>query len=230
MVQFYVVGGFVRDTMMGVASKDVDYAVVADSFEEMRTAIKLRGKIFQENERFFTIRATDSTFGAADYVWCRKEGPYSDGRHPDYVLPGTLEDDLARRDFTMNAIALSENRDRIIDPFGGLKDIENKVIHSVGDPKQKLLEDALRVMRALRFSITKGMIIHPDLRQAILDPEVMEALASISPDRVREELMMMMKFNWREAMQLLFDSFFDIIDVLESDFPMLWFKPTQEQR
>ncbi len=103
MVKIYLVGGSIRDQLLGLKSKDLDYAVEAGSYEEMRDYIKENGKIFLETPEYLTIRAHLKNGEPADFVLCRKDGEYSDGRRPDKVTPGTLYDDLARRDFTVNA-------------------------------------------------------------------------------------------------------------------------------
>src|SRR5687768_7510936 len=116
-IQFFQVGGSVRDELLGKQSKDIDYAVEAPSYGAMREAIVERGgEIFQENEAFLTVRAKVPTLGACDYVLCRKDGTYDkDGRRPDFVEVGSLADDLARRDFTVNAMAKAEDG-TLVDP------------------------------------------------------------------------------------------------------------------
>lgn len=123
-VKFYQVGGSVRDKIMGIKPHDIDFAIGAESFGAMREAILARGgKIFLEMEKFFTIRANLPELGSADFVLTRKDGSYSDGRRPDGVTVGTILDDLARRDFTMNAIAINVETGDILDPFDGTGDI-----------------------------------------------------------------------------------------------------------
>jgi tRNA nucleotidyltransferase (CCA-adding enzyme) len=204
MAQFYQVGGSVRDEILGVKSKDIDYCVVAPSYEAMRTAIVERGgTIFLETPQYLTIRAKVPKLGACDYVLARKEGAYSDGRHPDKVEPGTLYDDLARRDFTINAIAKGE-AGGYIDYFGGIDDINNKLIRCVGNPLTRFEEDYLRIFRALRFSICKGMMIGVDTCLAIIatlrDVDIVE---KISIERIYEELRKMFAHDTMGAIDLL---------------------------
>lgn len=132
---------------------------------------------------------------ALDFVLARKESDYTDGRRPDEVAPGTLEDDLARRDFTMNAIAKAADGS-LIDPFNGQRDITRRVIKAVGDPFDRLTEDALRAVRALRFSVTKGFTIDKDLVFAMESAAVLNAIVdNISDERIQVELSKMFRFD-----------------------------------
>src|SRR5688572_15396559 len=117
VVKAYEVGGDVGDRLMGLKNpKDLNYTVEAESYDEMVAWIKTQGTIFVEQPQYWTVRAHLSGKRPADYVLARKDGQYSDGRRPDSVKPGTLLDDLKRRDFTMNAIAIGESGE-YIDPF-----------------------------------------------------------------------------------------------------------------
>jgi tRNA nucleotidyltransferase/poly(A) polymerase len=195
MANFYLVGGAVRDELLGVKSKDYDYSVEAESYEAMKEAINVRGgEIFLENPEYLTVRAKVPGLGAADYVLCRKDGAYSDGRRPDEVVMGTLHDDLSRRDFTVNAIAKDEGG-RLIDPFGGIEHLKRGVLHCVGDAQDRFREDSLRILRALRFSITKGLDITQYLHQCLRNEEIVSGLENVSGERIREELHKMFKHN-----------------------------------
>ena len=192
MIKIYQVGGSVRDMILGVHSKDIDYAVETDSYESMREYILSRGKIYLETPQYFTIRAHVEKLGDADFVLCRKDGEYFDGRRPDSVEVGTLKDDLARRDFTMNAIAIDMSNGLVIDPYGGRKDIEDRIIKCVGNPRDRFLEDALRILRALRFSITKHMSIHSSVESVFGDYDLIQLLnTKISWERKKDELFKM---------------------------------------
>ena len=210
-MEIFLVGGMVRDEIMGVASKDADFSVVLndadmagsdDPFDVMRQELIRRGfKIFVETPEHFTIRAQfpkgENEFGVrdADFVLAREEGPYSDGRRPDWVKPGTLFMDQQRRDFTMNAIAKDADGS-LIDPFNGVQDIEDRIIKAVGDPVERLSEDALRAVRALRFSVTKGFRIDMSLRFAMQDDAVLDAIENnISDERIQQELSKMFRFD-----------------------------------
>lgn len=193
--KFYKVGGYIRDKLLGIKSKDIDFAVEAESYEAMRQAVLNKGcKIFVDKPEYLTIRARHPELGAVDYVLCRKDGEYSDGRRPDEVIPGNLYDDLARRDFTMNAIAEDEDG-IIIDPFKGQFDIARKVIRCVGDAEKRFSEDSLRLVRAIRFSVTKSMLLDKAVRQALKNPVIVNQLRNVSIERVSDELYKGFKFN-----------------------------------
>ena len=193
--KFYKVGGCVRDSILGVPSKDVDYAVECSSYEEMKQAIIDRGGvIFLEQPLYNTIRAKLGG-EAADFVLTRKDGNYSDGRRPDFVEPGTIYDDLSRRDFTMNAIAIDEDGN-CIDPYNGREDINKKLIRCVGDPKDRFSEDSLRLLRALRFHITKGFNLNHDIEIAFCyKSSYVDMLDNVSAERIAEELKRCFEYN-----------------------------------
>ena len=227
MVKMYLVGGFVRDRLMGVASKDMDFAVEAESFAEMHREIMRRGgKIYLETPEYLTIRAKVPEWGDADFVLCRKDGEYVDGRHPETVEIGTLHDDLARRDFTMNAIAMAEDGD-YIDPFDGQKDIQEGVIRCVGSARERFQEDYLRMLRAIRFAITKDMLLSADISDCLEDEAMVGKLLSVSVERIREELHRCFMFNTAATLWML-DEYRLIRDVIfkQTD---LRLKPTLER-
>tara|TARA_R110000803_G_C11919015_1_gene314130 strand:- start:12 stop:698 length:687 start_codon:yes stop_codon:yes gene_type:complete len=202
-VKFFRVGGCVRDKLLGLKSKDIDFSVEAISFAAMKEAIEGRGgEIFLETPEFFTIRARVPELGAADFVLCRKDGEYSDGRHPDKVVHGTLEDDLARRDFTMNAIAEAEDG-TLIDPHNGVQAIEDKEIICVGDAVKRFEEDSLRLLRALRFSITKQFALTREVAECMRSKSVAKGLVNVSDERIREEMLRCFKHDTHLTLRLL---------------------------
>lgn len=144
--QTYLVGGAVRDEVLGVPCKDLDYVVLAPTFDKLRESLLETGcKIFTENPKCLTIRAKHPTLGCVDFACGRKDGTYTDGRHPDDTsITQVLEEDLARRDFTCNAMAKSLEHGRILDPFKGMKDIEDRKLRAVGSAWQRIDEDKLR--------------------------------------------------------------------------------------
>lgn len=245
-MDFFEVGGCVRDEILGVKSKDIDFSVVLSDeeanglfaikhgpFEYMAEVLGAMGfTIFLEKPEFLTIRAKfpkDHPTWAkldADFVLARKEAGYSDGRRPDEVIPGTLMDDLARRDFTMNAIA-KDSQGNLIDPFNGQQDIADKVIRAVGNPEDRIQEDALRIMRALRFSVTKGFRIDGELDFAI--SQNAELLRNVSTERIREELEKMFKVDtWKTIMLLTTHERFDMVGRVVFNLPGLRLMPTMK--
>ena len=209
-VTFYEVGGAVRDDLMGIFSDDVDFAVTAPSYEAMKAHLEAEGfRIFQEREEFATIKAKvpdghplQERTHVADFVLARRDGPSSDGRRPDYTEPGTLEEDLARRDFTVNAIARDVDGN-LIDPFGGQADIEAGVLRFVGDPMSRVREDGLRVLRGFRFMVTKDLRPDPTTWTALTSNEAAQMLAGVSNERVSNELQKMLDFDTPGAVELL---------------------------
>lgn len=211
-MRFFEVGGCVRDQFMGLTSKDVDFAVEAESFEAMEAELRAQGfKVFLSTPQFLTVRAQVpasqpkllARTKVADFVLCRKDSATGDGRRPDFVEPGTIFDDLARRDFTMNAIAMDVETGEIIDPHGGRDDIKNRVLRFVGDPAQRVSEDGLRVLRGLRFLVTKKLMPHPDTMSVLVGPLALEMLMKVSIERVREEMEKMFAHDTVASMKLL---------------------------
>lgn len=210
----YLVGGIVRDTLMGLKSKDHDFAVVLpeDTFEPftyMRNCLMARKvEIFVETPEFLTIRGRFSKNDpiypsvAADFVLARKDSPTGDGRRPDYVTPGSLLNDLSRRDFTVNAMAFEPNG-TLIDYYDGQRDLENRTLRFVGDPMTRIKEDALRVMRALRFCVTKGFILDYFTEVALHNTQVPDLLSKISEDRRANELSKMFHFDTEASLDAL---------------------------
>lgn len=189
-MNYYYVGGYLRDELMGIRSKDIDFAIEDATYEEMRADIlySRKGTIFQERPEFLSIRARIPEIGAADFTLCRKEGFYSDARHPDNVEAGNIYQDLSRRDFTVNAIARNEETGQWVDPFGGREDIIERRLVCVGNPEDRFNEDALRILRAMRFHITKGFSLDPTLDKALRDYGIIDNLLQIPKERIYEEL------------------------------------------
>lgn len=201
-IKIYKVGGCVRDEILGKKTKDIDYAVEAPSFEAMIEHIKSMGAtIWKEFPEFFTARGklngTD-----VDFVLCRKDGAYRDNRRPDEVTIGNLHDDLARRDFTMNAIAIDLETGKYIDPFDGAIHLSAKLIEVVGSV-DRLREDPLRIMRALRFSSTHGFVMSERVREFISDE--FKLLENISRERVKEEMNKMFEHDINAAFRFMRD-------------------------
>ena len=186
----FVVGGCVRDLMLenppAGGPKDWDIATNAKPEEIM----KIFPNSFYEN-KFFTvgIKTKDEKNPIVEITTFRIEQKYSDKRHPDKVkFAKTLAEDLGRRDFTVNALALKiKNKDfKIIDLFDGQKDLKNKIIRAVGNPNERFNEDALRMMRAIRFASELNFKIDRKTSEAI--KKNAENLSYISQERIRDEL------------------------------------------
>lgn len=181
----YLVGGCVRDMLVGREPKDWDVATDARP-EEIQ---KLFPDTVYEND-FGTVgvktKSEDPKLEVIEATTYRIEGKYTDKRHPDEVkFAKTIEEDLSRRDFTVNALAMNPKGD-VLDPFGGKADLASKTIRTVGAPAERFREDALRLMRAVRFAVELDFEIEMNTRRAIekFSPE----LAVIAKERIREEL------------------------------------------
>lgn len=233
MSKFYLVGGAVRDKLLGRESKDLDYAVEASSYEEMKASIIERGgTIFLEQPNYLTIRAKVPNLGVSDFVLCRKESHYTDGRHPESVTIGDIYDDLARRDMTMNAIAIDEYG-KYIDPHNGIQDINNRLIRCVGNPMDRFNEDRLRILRALRFAVTKNFTIEKNTLLAIqtlvrLDGDLV--FDGVSIERIREELLKMFAADTVRSIHILGGELLYILFEDPNNNHGLWLKPTLEER
>ena len=179
----YLVGGAVRDMLLGKDAHDYDITTNATPEEVMRIFHHVIPTGIAHGT--VTIHFMGEEIEATTF---RSESDYSDGRHPDSVsFDATLEDDLSRRDFTMNAIAASLCDGTIIDPFDGQKDIQKKIIRTVGNARDRFLEDGLRPIRALRFSSQLDFEIEKETYEAIKNSEVQEKIKSISLERFRDE-------------------------------------------
>lgn len=204
MFKVYLVGGAVRDKFLGVQSKDLDFIVMAQSFDEMKGFLLAQGcKIFVEKPEYLTIRANHPVWGAVDFACPRTDGNYTDGRRPDSTsIADTLEADLERRDFTCNAIAQDMETGDIIDPFNGRADIESRKLRCVNSARARFHEDKLRAFRALRFAITKGFHLDVEISNAIGSLTV-ASFQNVASERIREELLKMFKVNWLRSTRLL---------------------------
>jgi len=204
----YIVGGCVRDLLRGVEPEDWDVATDAKP-EEI-------GKVFLRsfsNNKFGTVTVLTGSenprLKEIEITPFRIDEKYTDKRHPDKIKwAKNIEEDLARRDFTVNAIAIKqETRDKkqeikIIDPYEGQKDLEDKIIRAVGKAKDRFNEDALRMMRAVRFATTLGFKIETKTEKAIKANSLW--LQAISKERIRDEfLKIIMSERADEGVELL---------------------------
>jgi putative nucleotidyltransferase with HDIG domain len=189
-VESYLIGGFVRDKLIGRKTKDADIVCIGDGIE----LAKAVAKRFKPEPRFSYFK----NFGTAhikvgdfdiEFVGARKESYRYHSRKPD-VSAGTLKDDQERRDFTINALAINLNKEghgKLIDPFNGLNDIKKKIIRTPLDPLQTFSDDPLRMMRAIRFASQLGFKIEEATLQAINDGA--DRINIVSQERITDELM-----------------------------------------
>lgn len=181
----YVVGGCVRDSLLGLEPHDWDICTDAKPEDVLRICKNRNIKTIETGLKHGTVTVVMDGVGY-EVTTYRIDGDYSDGRHPDSVsFTDDIRKDLARRDFTINAMAYAEVPG-LIDPFGGEKALQDKVISCVDDPDDRFGEDALRIMRALRFASTYGFRIAPETAAAI--HKLASTLCNISPERINSEL------------------------------------------
>jgi len=184
--EIYLVGGAVRDSMMGKEIHDWDLAT--DALPEEVTAIVKRagGKVIPTGIKHGTVTVFYKN-NTAEITTFRLEAGYSDGRRPDEVhFTSDIEEDLSRRDFTMNTIALRLPKGEIVDPFGGGDDIKAGIIRCVGNAAERFNEDGLRPLRAVRFAAQLGFEIEKNTLDAI--GGVLDVCAKVSWERVRDEI------------------------------------------
>lgn len=247
----YLTGGALRNRLMDLPVKDLDFAVEAKSYGAMVQWLVSRGvRVWQERPQFYTLRGQlpknglpnlGGDFGGdwsldrsrgqhdVDFTLCRTEGPYTDGRHPDWVHPSSLVDDLGRRDFTVNAMAMSADGE-LVDPFDGQVHCKEKHLRTVGNPHSRFMEDPLRLMRAWRFCVTLNMHPADSLVESL--PRAVKLLGpgSVSMERVREEMHRAMAHAWGFATYSLMAGKFHHLGmhVVEA-YPDLWLKPSTEK-
>ena len=179
----YMVGGCVRDSVMGREYHDIDITTNALPEDILRVFCSYKVIPTGIKHGTVTVLCDSEPFEITTY---RIDGTYTDHRRPDSVeFTSDITADLARRDFTINATAMDKNGS-VIDPFGGISDMKEGIIRCVGDPKKRFSEDALRIMRAVRFASQLGFVIDDDTATAIHDMK--DLLQNISNERIRDEL------------------------------------------
>jgi len=180
--QAWLAGGAVRDVLRGVPAQDFD--VATDALPE--EVAKLFAKVIPTGMQHGTVTVVSGDHNV-EVTTFRGEGPYLDGRRPSSVtFLGDIDGDLARRDFTVNAIAWDPLAGALRDPFGGVEDLRGRRLRAVGDPLARFREDGLRPLRAVRFAATLRLAIDPPTLRAI--PETLDVFAKVAMERVREEL------------------------------------------
>lgn len=208
--KFYHVGGSIRDEMLGLSTKDYDYSVVCVDPELLNLSVdqvykamneeleQLGFTIFVETPNCFTTRAKspkDSNLHQdADFVLSRKELGYKPGTRQPIVEVGTIKDDLDRRDFTVNAIARCVETGEILDFHNGQQDLKDGILRCVGGPERSFNDDPLRIIRAIRFIITKGFYPSKDLMDSIYAFDS-EKMAVVSVERIMNELQKCFKYD-----------------------------------
>ena len=179
----YVVGGCVRDSLLGLTPHDWDLCTSALPQQVMELFGAQRCIPTGLQHGTVTVKQSGALYEITTF---RTEGTYTDGRHPDEVhfVPDVRED-LARRDFTINAMAYNE-KEGLVDPFGGQADLQSGILRAVGVPRQRFTEDALRILRLYRFAARFGFAIDPPTAQAA--QELCAHLDCVSVERIEEEL------------------------------------------
>jgi len=195
----YLVGGCVRDLLLGHEPKDYDVATNATPEQVM--------EIFPETYAVgaqFGVVLVPGPQGDVEVATFRSDIGYSDGRHPDEVRFSTdPREDVARRDFTVNGMLLDPVSNEVLDFVGGRRDLEAKIIRTIGDPKQRFAEDKLRMLRAVRFAARFGYTIEPTTFAAI--EELADEIQVVSRERVRDELTRMLTEGRARRAFLLLD-------------------------
>lgn len=249
--KFYEVGGKIRDEFLGIKSKDVDYVAVPSKevfdkihpresqpspamlvFDELKDYLeKQKFEIFLVTPRCYTIRAKfpegHKYQGIADFVMARKEVGYIPGTRTPIVEPGNLYDDLSRRDFTINAMAKDPDTGEIIDYFHGKHDITNALIRTPLDPVTTFDDDPLRILRAIRFAVTKRFTIEQTTWQAMVFYDYDAKMSVVSEERIREELIKCFRCDTIRTLTYL-DYLPRLRDYIFKK-TNLWLKPTNEK-
>lgn len=211
----YVVGGCVRDSIMG--RKPHDWDICTSAKPEQVIEIFNHYKVIPTGLKHgtVTIMKNDKLYEITTY---RVDGEYDDARHPkDVTFTTSLEEDLSRRDFTMNALAYNNNND-LVDLFGGVNDIKNGVVRCVGNPRERFSEDALRIMRALRFATRFGFKIEENTFASMKEKKSL--LSKISAERINSELTQIIMCEAEDVARILYkaeDILFELFPALQEN-------------
>ncbi len=251
MFKFYEVGGKIRDEFLGLTNKDVDYVAVPTEacyssihpresqpsparlvFQALKSYLEeQKFEIFLVTPDCYTIRAKFPEGykyqGVADFVMARKEVGYIPGTRTPVVEPGNLYDDLSRRDFTVNALAKDPDTGEIIDYFGGKEDIIKRLLTTPLDPYITFNDDPLRILRGIRFAITKKFDISYITWAAMKAYDYESRMPVVSEERIREELIKCFKCDTPKTLELL-NRIPQLKDYIFKN-TNLWLKPTSEK-
>ena len=179
----FVVGGCVRDACLGLVPQDFDMCTSA--LPEQTEAVFADRKLVLAGKKHGTVGVVTEE-GVVEITTFRTEGAYRDNRHPDWVeFVPDVEKDLARRDFSVNAMAYSPKRG-FADPFGGREDLKNHILRAVGDPERRFREDSLRILRGVRFAVRYGLAVEAETEAAMLTQAPL--MDNLARERVFEEL------------------------------------------
>lgn len=189
-------GGCVRDHLMGDRPKDYDVATNARP-DDIRDIFG-RGRTLAIGESFGVVSVLGPrAAGQIDVATFRQDAKYSDGRHPDSVTYSTAERDAQRRDFTINGLFYDPLTDRVLDFVGGQADLQAKIIRAIGNPDERIAEDRLRMLRAVRFAARLGFVIEPATLAAIR--RAAAGIVQISGERIANEMRWMLASRQRAA-------------------------------
>ena len=179
----YAVGGCVRDSLLGLTPQDFDLCTAA--LPEQTEAVFSDCRLILAGKKHGTV-AVVTDGGIVEITTFRTEGNYSDNRHPEWVkFVPDIREDLARRDFTVNAMAFSPTRG-FTDPFGGRADLENRILRAVGDPGPRFREDSLRILRGVRFAVKYGLRVEDHTMEAMV--RLRHLMGNLARERVFDEL------------------------------------------
>ncbi|MGD0620873.1 MAG: CCA tRNA nucleotidyltransferase [Thermacetogeniaceae bacterium] len=227
--QAYVVGGGIRDLILGITPSDWDLATDASPREAAAIFARAGCKVLPTGVKYGTITVYIGDF-PIEVTTFRIEGGYRDRRRPDGVhFVGEIEQDLARRDFTINAIAYDPLRSLITDPCSGMRDMADLQLRAVGDPEARIGEDALRIMRAIRIAADYGLRIESGTWHAIVRNA--DLINKISAERTRDELnRTLMAANYMDGLQHLLQAglLFLIIPELSESWLFPQFHPSHQ--
>jgi tRNA nucleotidyltransferase (CCA-adding enzyme) len=226
MPRVFEIGGCVRDKIIGVKPNDIDYVVETESFEELKKYAETKGKILVEHPEFNTLKVKINK-EVIDFTLCRKD-IYNEKNEMIGTEPvGNITNDVSRRDFTMNAMAINVETGEFLDLYNGKQDILDEIIRTVGIAEHRFNEDPNRLLRAIRFSITKKMKLSNEIITCLHNPTLINKLHTVSEERIEKELMEMFKTNTLKTIELL------------NEFPLLtkvclarniWLMPTTKKK